>query len=146
MRIGELARLTGAKVETIRFYEASGLLPPPHRTPRNYRSYDPGHLDRLTFIRRARSLGLSLDDVRELMTLTDDPARPCEAVDAIVGSHLREVERKLADLARLRGELRRMLTSCKSGRVSDCRIIEALLPGKDAPVPRPGKPATTPPS
>jgi len=96
MRIGDLAKATDTKVETIRWYEKEGLLPEPARTSGNYRSYGTKHLDRLSFIRRARNLGFSLDDVRELMALAGDSEHPCEAVDVIAGSHLVEVKRKMA--------------------------------------------------
>lgn len=128
MKIGELAKATETKVETVRFYEKSGLLPPPARTSGNYRSYGNDHLQRLSFIRRARDLGFSLDDVRELLTLADDRDRPCGAVDTIASGHLSAVERKLADLTRMRDELRRVVGSCRQGTVGDCKIIETLGP------------------
>lgn len=128
MKIGELARATATKVETVRFYEKAGLLPPPARTDANYRSYGPAHLQRLSFIRRARDLGFSLDAVRDLLALADDRGKPCAAVDAIASGHLAEVERKIADLIALRAELDRMIGSCRRGTVADCMIIEALGP------------------
>jgi Cu(I)-responsive transcriptional regulator len=126
MKIGELGKITGIKVETIRFYEQAGLLPKPSRTPNNYRSYGGDHVKRLSFIRRARELGIALDHVRELMTLSDDPNQSCAAVDEIARAHLAEVERKLADLDMMRVELTRILAACKSGRVGTCKIIETL--------------------
>lgn len=129
LSIGHLARETGTKVETVRFYEKAGLLPAPARTEGNYRAYETAHLNRLSFIRRARDLGFSLDQIRDLLALSDDPARPCSAVDAIAKAHREEVERKIADLIALKGELDRMIDRCGSGIVGDCRIIEALSPG-----------------
>jgi Cu(I)-responsive transcriptional regulator len=126
MKIGEIAAATATKVETVRFYEKSGLLPPPARTQSNYRSYGTSHLQRLSFIRRARQLGISLDDVRELLALADDKEQSCEAVDAIASSHLRDVERKLADLNQMADELKRMIGQCHKGQVGDCLIIETL--------------------
>ena len=128
MHIGELARLTGTRTETIRFYEKEGLLPPPARTPANYRSYGGECLQRLSFIRRARDLGFPLDDVRELLTLADDRGRPCGAVDEIATRHLEEIDAKIADLGKMRTELSRMLTTCQQGTIDDCRIIETLGP------------------
>ena len=107
--IGELARSTGTKVETIRYYERIRLLPPPARTGGNYRAYADGHLARLSFIRRGRALGFSLDDIRELLRLSDDRDRSCADVDRIARVHLMEVERKLADLSALRVELRQLI-------------------------------------
>jgi Cu(I)-responsive transcriptional regulator len=128
MKIGELARLTGTKVETVRFYERSGLLPAPGRTAANYRAYGADHLARLSFVRRARDLGFTLDQVRELLGLSDDRSRSCAGVDEIATAHLAGIDRKIADLMALRSELDRMLGSCRRGTVEDCRIIEALGP------------------
>jgi Cu(I)-responsive transcriptional regulator len=128
LAIGDLAKRTGTKVETIRYYERIGLLPEPGRTEGNYRAYDNGHLGRLSFIRRARDLGFSLDQVRELLGLADQRDRSCEAVDMIAGQHLAEVERKLADLSALRDELADLIGRCHRGTVAECRIIETLAP------------------
>jgi DNA-binding transcriptional MerR regulator len=139
LSIGALARATGTKVETVRYYERAGLLPAPARTAGNYRAYRRAHLDRLGFIRRARELGFSLDEVRELLRLSDRPDQPCEEVDRIARGHLAEVERKIAGLAALGDELRSLIGRCRRGTVAECRIIEALAPGpaqaeKDRPV------------
>lgn len=131
LAIGALAKMTGTKVETIRFYEKSGLLPVPERTAGNYRSYGRSDLNRLSFIRRARDLGFSLDQVRALLDLSDEKDRSCEAVDAITREHLVEVQRKIADLRALQTELDRMLAMCSCGTVAECRIIETLSPERD---------------
>jgi DNA-binding transcriptional MerR regulator len=128
LAIGELARATGTKVETIRYYERIDLLAAPARTRGNYRAYGPVHLNRLSFIRRARDLGFSLAQVRGLLGLADQPDRSCEAVDAIARQHLVEVERKIADLAALRRELGSIISRCGRGTIAQCRIIEALSP------------------
>ena len=128
MRIGELARATGIKVETIRFYEAEDLMPAPERDTNNYRRYQQGHLERLSFIRRSRELGFTLDQVRALLRLADKPDAPCAEVDVITAAHVAEIDRKLADLTALRGELVQRLESCDGTTVADCRIIEALSP------------------
>ena len=133
MKIGELASATATKVETVRYYEKIGLLPPPARTSANYRAYGNDHLARLSFIRRARDLGFTLVAVRELLTLSDDKAQSCDAVDGIARVHLAEIDRKICDLTALRSELDRLLTACRHGTVEDCKIIETLAPrGKDA--------------
>lgn len=126
--IGDLAKATGIKVETIRYYEGIGLLPAPARTGANYRSYTPGHIGRLTFIRRARDLGFSLSEVRDLLGLSDHKERSCLEVDAIARSHLSAVESKIADLDRLRRELATLINQCKHGTIAECRIIDALAP------------------
>lgn len=128
MRIGELARATGTKVETIRFYEAEGLIPAPGRTRGNYRDYDQQHLGRLSFIRRSRNLGFTLEQVRELLRLADNKRLPCAEVDAIASSQLDQVDRKIADLQALRGQLSGLLGECQRGTIADCRIIESLSP------------------
>ena len=128
LAIGELARRTNTKVETVRYYERIGLLSAPARTGGNYRAYSSQHLARLSFIRRSRDLGFSLDQVRTLLDLSDQQARPCEAVDAIAREHRDEVDRKIADLQALRRELNNMIDQCRHGTVADCRIIEALSP------------------
>jgi Cu(I)-responsive transcriptional regulator len=131
--IGDLAGATGTKVVTIRYYEKVGLLPKPPRTGGNYRAYDGDHMRRLRFIRRCRDLGFTLDQIRELLSLTADARNDCAAVDAIAVAHLEEVEDKIADLERLANELRRLSTCCKGGGpVAECRIIEALSPGTGA--------------
>lgn len=126
--IGDLARATGTTVETIRYYERTGLLALPPRTAGNYRVYGSEHLARLSFVRRARDLGFSIEQVRALLNLSDERERPCDAVDALAREHLREVERKLADLGALRQELASLIGQCRRGTVAECRIIEALAP------------------
>jgi DNA-binding transcriptional MerR regulator len=128
MKIGELAAATATKVETVRYYEKIGLLSPPARTSSNYRAYGNDHLARLSFIRRARDLGFTLEAVRELLTLSDDTAQSCEAVDGIARVHLTEIDRKVADLTALRTELDRVLGSCRHGTIASCKIIETLAP------------------
>ncbi|WP_025031828.1 MerR family transcriptional regulator [Nitratireductor aquibiodomus] len=126
--IGDLAKATETKVVTIRYYERIGLLPEPERTAGNYRSYSASHLGRLSFIRRARDLGFAIEQVRDLLSLSDQRDRPCEAVDAIACEHLAEVERKIADLQALRRELGSIIDQCGCGTIAECRIIEALSP------------------
>lgn len=128
LTIGDLARQTGTKVETIRYYERIGLLPAPARTAGNYRSYEEAHLGRLSFVRRARDLGFTLDQVRDLLSLSDQRDRSCEAVDAITRQNLATIERKIADLSALRGELTALLDQCRQGTIDECRIIDALAP------------------
>jgi len=124
--IGRLARQTGCKAQTIRWYEQIGLLPAPARTPGNQRVYGPAHAARLAFIRHARELGFSLDDVRELLAMADRPDQPCDAVDALARRQLASVRRRLAALRGLEAELERMIDECRGGRVAECRIIEVV--------------------
>lgn len=124
--IGDLAKATGTRVVTIRYYEKIGLLPEPPRTSGNYRAYEASHRARLHFIRRCRDLGFTLEQVRELLDLSKKTDRDCAAVDALALDHLSEIKRKIADLKRLEKELRRISDCCQGGTIGDCRIIEAL--------------------
>lgn len=128
LTIGKLAKAADTKVETVRWYEKVGLIDAPERTGGNYRSYTAGDLSRLTFIRRARDLGFSLDQVRALINLARDPSGDCGSVDELASGHLAEIDRKIADLTALRRELAMLLTSCRGGTVSECRILEAFGP------------------
>ena len=124
--IGELSRLTGVKVPTIRFYEQIGLIDAPPRTMGNQRRYGRREVERLNFIRHARALGFEVDDIRELLEMSGKPQDSCHQADSIARNHLAEIERRIASLTALRGELSRMVEECHHGRICDCRIIEVL--------------------
>ena len=124
--IGELSRQTGVKVPTIRYYEQVGLMPIPPRTAGWQRRYSPAQVSRLNFIRHARELGFEIEAIRELLTLSAEPDRSCLEVDAIARRHLADVERRITQLAAMRGELQRMISACGHDRVDQCRVIEAL--------------------
>ena len=127
MSIGKLAKETGIKVVTIRYYEQIGLLPAPARTDGNYRAYSLEHTSRLRFIRRSRDLGFSLEQIRDLLRLSSENTESCQEVCVIAERHLQSVEEKLAQLKRLASELRRISLSCNGSRpMAKCRIIEAL--------------------
>ncbi|WP_425041122.1 MerR family transcriptional regulator [Primorskyibacter sp. S187A] len=126
LAIGTLAKRTGTKVQTIRYYEEIGLLPEPERSEGGQRRYRETDLDRLAFIRHARQLGFTLDAIRELLDLSDNPDRPCGDVDAIAQRQLMDVEIRIARLDALRTELKRMLRECSRDTVSDCRVLEVL--------------------
>jgi MerR family transcriptional regulator, mercuric resistance operon regulatory protein len=127
MRRGELAQRSGCNIETVRFYEKRGFLPPPPRTAGGHRDYAPEHLKRLTFIRRSRELGFTLDEVRSLLTLVDGSDRTCAEVRAMTLEHLAGVRRKIADLERLARILEDMAAQCEGGLVPECPIVDALL-------------------
>jgi DNA-binding transcriptional MerR regulator len=125
--IGDLARETGSKVQTIRYYEEIGLLPPAVRTAGNQRRYKDEHVARLAFIRHGRELGFSLDAIRDLLSLSDHPDRPCDQAHELAKAHLTDVERRIASLQALHGELQALVSRCeRSGRAGDCRVIEVL--------------------
>lgn len=130
LSIGQLAKTADTKVETVRYYERIGLLAAPGRTGGNCRAYGADALPRLSFIRRARGLGFAIEQVRALLDLSDDRTRDCATVDGIATEHLREVDRKIADLTALRRELGALIASCDGGTVAECRILEALAPAE----------------
>ncbi|SES34305.1 Cu(I)-responsive transcriptional regulator [Tranquillimonas rosea] len=126
LSIGTLARETGTKVQTIRYYEQIGLMPEPDRSEGGQRRYGRDELDRLAFIRHARQLGFHLDAIRELLNLADHPDQSCAAADSIAQRQLRQVEQRIARLEALRTELKRMVHDCEGGTLADCRVIEVL--------------------
>jgi len=126
LTIGTLGKKTGTKVQTIRYYEQIGVMPEPGRTEGGQRRYSNAELDRLSFIRHARQLGFSLDAIRELLDLSDEPNRPCHEADAIARRQLKQVEQRLARLEALRTELLRMVHECSGGTASECRVLEVL--------------------
>jgi len=124
--IGALARETGVKVPTIRFYESIGLMPQPKRTAANRRLYGEDALRRLKFVRHARELGFDVQQIRNLLGLADDLQRPCAEVDAIARLHLKDIDSRIKRLKALRSEMSRMIDECGHGKVADCRILEVL--------------------
>lgn len=126
LNIGKVAAQAGVGVDTVRFYERSGLLPKPDRTASGYRVYRPDAADRLRFIRRAKALGFSLDEIRELLALNDGKGRR-PAVRGIAQRRLAEVEQKLAELGRIRQTLQHLVHECHGdGPLSGCPIIESI--------------------
>ena len=124
--IGWLARQTDCKVQTIRYYEQIGLMPEPPRSEGNRRLYGAAHAGRLTFIRHARDLGFSLEAIRELLSLSENPDQPCSAADKLARAHLVDVNSRIARLEALKTELERMAQQCSGGRISECLVIEVL--------------------
>ncbi len=124
--IGELSRRTGVKIPTIRYYEQMGLIAAPERSPGNQRRYTSDELQRLSFIKHARDLGLTIDAIRDLAELSEDPDKPCADAHVIAGAHLTHIQEKIGRLQRLEKELQRILSRCDAVHVGDCRVIEAL--------------------
>jgi DNA-binding transcriptional MerR regulator len=128
--IGVLAQQTGCTVPTIRYYEEIGLLPAGPRTEAGRRLYGAPAVKRLTFIRRCRDFGFSIEQVRELVGLVDEPQRPCVEVRDIASGHLAEVRKKLAELQALEASLSAFVvscdTACAGGPSVDCTILEDL--------------------
>lgn len=123
----ELARRTGANLETVRYYEKVGLLPPPPRTAGGYRSYDRAHERRLSFVLRSRELGFSLDEVRALLRLVDERDQPCAEASRLAVTHLADVRAKIADLKRMERVLKDIVAQCGDGTRPDCPLIDSLF-------------------
>ena len=124
--IGELAKATGTKVQTIRYYEQIGLIPAPARSTGNQRRYDRRALERLGFVRHARELGFTLESIRSVLELSDNPDQSCAEADRMARARLIEVESRIKRLKALKRELNRMIEAYAGGSVSDCRVIETL--------------------
>ncbi len=125
-RIGEVATRTGCSPESIRHYEKLGLLPPPSRGEQGYRYYDQAAVERISFIRHGRHLGLDLHSIQELLTLSDHPDTDCSAADDIASRHLAHLEARIAKLQALADELRHVVHQCRGGKAADCQIIQTL--------------------
>ena len=125
--IGEMARRSGVKVPTIRYYEQIGLLEAPERSAGNQRRYTKAQLERLSFIRHARDLGLSLDAIGDLARLSEQPDMACDDAHAIAGAHLEAIELRIDKLQRLRRELKRINTTCQSDHIGECYVIQSLM-------------------
>ena len=127
MKIGELARVLGVPIETIRYYEREGLLPIPARSEGNYRLYSEVHRERLSFIRHCRSLDMALDEVRQLLRFKDAPDAPCGAVNALLDAHIGHVTDRIAELRRLKTQLQELRDRCVSvNSGKDCGILAGL--------------------
>jgi len=124
--IGELARATGVKVPTIRYYEQMGLIEAAERSEGNQRRYDRSGMERLAFIRHARDLGMPVGAIRELIDLSRHPEKPCEGADRIAREQLAAVRSRIARLKKLETELDRIATGCEAGNIADCYVIRAL--------------------
>lgn len=126
LTIGRLAREAGLHAQTLRYYEAEGLLVPSARTAGGQRRYSAADARRLHFIRHAREFGFSVEQIRELLALASEGERPCDEIDAIARRHREDVRRRIRLLRELEAELDRMVSECAGGRVTDCRVLEVL--------------------
>jgi len=126
--IGQLAKKTACKVETVHYYEKTGLMPEPPRTEGGHRQYSLPHVKRLNFIRRNRELGFRIEQIKELLRFIDEPNHYCGEIKAMAMLQSREVQQKIDDLERLKAALNQMVTQCKGEdyTIDDCPIIDAL--------------------
>ena len=141
MKIGELAGQVGVNPKTIRYYESIGVLPEPGRTPSGYRDYDNSYAGRLTFIRTAQRLGITLDEVKEILVFRERGKAPCAYVRELLDTQVASIERRIRELQELRGQLVELaaeaddLPPAPAGVT--CQLIEHVRQKADAPA-RPG--------
>ncbi len=126
LSIGDLSRRTGVKIPTIRYYEDKGLLSAAERSQGNQRRYFTDELNRLSFIKHCRDLGLSIQSIRDLIRLSEHADRPCHDADRIAKNHLKAVRARISKLKKLERELNRISQSCDGGNIGECSVILAL--------------------
>ena len=124
--ISELSLLTGVNIETIRYYEKIKMLPAPLRTEGGHRVYGAKETQILTFIRRGRELGFTLDEIRALLDLGGPGKASCGEVREIARHHLRDIRAKIADLVKLEKLLAKTVARCSGGKVPDCPVLDIL--------------------
>ena len=130
MNIGQAARASGVSAKMIRYYEQIGLVRPADRTDSNYRSFDAKNVNDLRFIKRARSLGFSVEEIANLLSLWQDRGRPSREVKAIADSHVADLEARIAEMQAMADTLRHLSHCCAGDDRPDCPIL-ADLAGED---------------
>ena len=126
LTIGTLAKASGVHLETVRYYERIGLMPKPSRTASNYRSFGPEHVERLSFIPRAREIGFSIGEIKELLALSELGRASCAEVQTLTAVHLGKVRAKIADLRKLETILAGALERCLAGPAPACPVLDML--------------------
>jgi Cd(II)/Pb(II)-responsive transcriptional regulator len=127
MKIGQLAKITGCSIQTIRFYEREKLLPTPHRSEGNYRAYSQSALHLLLFIKQCRSIDLSLGEIRTLLALKNTPDASCEDINNIIDAHLNQVNARIKELNTLKHQLKDLQQTCTDNlTVENCGILHNL--------------------
>lgn len=125
MKIGELAKKTGCKPVTIRFYEKKGLMPEGERTGSNYRNYNDADLARLSFIRHCRRHGMSLEEIEKLLLLANNPTRDHAEIHGMIQTHIANIKRQIAELEQLKESLENLMKNC-AGYGEHCDILKSL--------------------
>ena len=133
MQIGDLSRQAGVNIETIRYYEQIGMLPPPPRSEGGHRLYGQNLIMRLNFILRSRDLGFTLEEIRELLRVVDGGNFTCAQVEALAREHVEDIRRKISDLKKLKAVLEIMASQCRGGKVPACPIVETLFDARTLP-------------
>jgi Cu(I)-responsive transcriptional regulator len=126
MNIGQVADASGVSAKMIRHYEVIGLMRQAKRTGSNYRAYSENDVHTLRFVRRARALGFSLSDIKELLSLWQDKSRPSASVKKIAGKHIEELNRKLAELQSMVDTLQHLTRNCRGDQRPHCPILDEL--------------------
>lgn len=127
IKIGQLAKRSACGIETIRFYEKEGLLPPPKRSDGNYRLYDSQHLESLLFIRHCRSLGMTLAEIKILLQLRETPQRNCDEVNRLLENHIKNVQERIYALLELQKNLVTLKQKCTHVQtIEHCGILQNL--------------------
>jgi Cd(II)/Pb(II)-responsive transcriptional regulator len=127
LKIGELAQRTGISIETIRFYEAQGLLPPPARAANNYRVYTPEHAEQLAFIAKCRSLDMAHTEIRRLLELQANPQASCQEINQLLDEHLCHVQARIAELTELKQQIEAIGQRCTTAAsVAECGVLQSL--------------------
>ena len=132
MRIGELADQSGVSTKTIRFWESTGLLTDPARTPSGYRDYDADAVDRLRFIRHAQTAGLTLAEIRQVLQISDTGEPPCGHVTGLIHEHLAEVDQRIRELTETRSILEHLAKRAADQNPADCNGYCVILQPPDA--------------
>ena len=127
MKIGELAQRAEVNIDTVRYYERQGLLPAPQRLRSGYRQYEQDDVSRLRFVRRAKTLGFTLVEIRDLLELSSHREKDMASMKTAAMQKLVDVEAKLAELTRIRDGLKNLVASCPGhGALEQCPILHAL--------------------
>ena len=133
MNIGQAARASGVSAKMIRYYEQIGLVRPAERTDSNYRSFDARNVNELRFIKRARSLGFSVEEITNLLSLWRDRGRPSREVKAIADAHVADLEARIVEMQAMADTLRHLSHCCAGDDRPDCPILADLAGGEPAP-------------
>ena len=124
MKIGEIAKRSGTGIETIRYYEREGLLQEPERRPSGYRQYEESTVDRLEYIRRAKELGFTLAEIRELLELSFSAHQGCDHIRQLAETKMMDIEKKIRNLHKMRRSLANMLAKCRKKKsADDCPLV-----------------------
>lgn len=127
MKIGELARRCDVNIDTIRYYERQGLLPAPKRLASGYRRYEASDLDRLRFVRRAKGLGFALDEIKDLLTLSDHRDDDMGELKSLAKAKLVDIDSRMTELSKIRDGLTTLIDACPGhGALATCPILNAL--------------------